>query len=378
MTIAPQSFPFVSVSGSPRERGRQYGEAAADRVRISAEIYASQLTDLGLDERATAGLISDFVPLMEDFGAHYVEEMRGIAEGADIPFEHVVLINARTEIVSMARLETGIPEDDPDGCTGAVILPSRSATGRLIHGQNWDWRAKCAETAIVLRVANDDGPDFMTFTEAGGLARCGMNAAGIAITANYLESDRDYKTRGVPLPLIRRKALEQQHVALAMRAVAITPKACANNMIVSQSGGWAIDFECAPDETFPLYPDDGLVVHANHWLSPVALSKLKDMGIPSTPDSFYRDWRVRELLQAKGRKLTAEDLKAAFFDDFATPYAVCRPPRPTARGNLSATVAMVIMEPETGVMEVAPLPAINRTFTRYSLADDPVELEAAE
>ena len=43
--------------------------------------------------------------------------------------------------------------------------------------------------------------------------------AGIAITANYLECDRDYRQVGVPLALIRRKVLEQEHLALAMRAV---------------------------------------------------------------------------------------------------------------------------------------------------------------
>ena len=50
---------------------------------------------------------------------------------------------------------------------------------------------------------------------------------------------------------------------------------------------------------------------------------------------------------------------------------MCRPPRPGSHDNLSATVAMVVMEPAAGLMEVAPLPALNRVFTRYSLQDDP-------
>ena len=46
-----------------------------------------------------------------------------------------------------------------------------------------------------------------------------------------------------------------------------------------------------------------------------------------------------------------------------------QPPRAGLRdANLSATVAMVVMRPAAGVMEVAPLPALNREFTRYSLA----------
>jgi hypothetical protein len=94
------------------------------------------------------------------------------------------------------------------------------------------------------------------------------------------------------------------------------------------------------------------------------------------PESYYRDWRVRKLLDQAGPKLTPDNLKAALFDTFGTPYSVCRPPRPGSAGNLSATVSMVIMEPGKGTMEVAPLPALNRIFTRYSLSEDPVTLAA--
>jgi isopenicillin-N N-acyltransferase-like protein len=248
-----------------------------------------------------------------------------------------------------------------------VALPAATHSRTLIHAQNWDWKVECAETAVVLSIRRDDGPDLLTFTEAGGLARSGFNAAGIAITANYLECDRDYRTLGVPLALIRRKVLEAEHVALAMRAVYATPKSAANNMIVSHAGGVAIDFECAPDETFQVHPERGLLVHANHFVSPVALAKLKDTGVANTPCTLYRDLRVRELLTPQIGSLTPDAVKAALFDDFATPWSVCRPPRRTINGTMVATVAMIVMEPARGVMDVAPLPALDRRFTTYRL-----------
>ncbi|KUL92621.1 peptidase C45 [Bosea sp. WAO] len=376
-----EPFPFVDVSGAPYERGRQHGAAVPKRVKRSIELYGGQLGDLGYDAAAKSRLIGEFAREIEAFGKHYIEEMRGIADGAGVALEDVIMINARTEVIAKAKLEkskpVGAEEELDDGCTGAIILPERSASGELIHGQNWDWKAECAETAIVLRVRRDDGPDFLTFVEAGGLARCGMNAAGISITANYLESERDFTQVGVPLALIRRKVLEQEHFAFAIKAVATTPKACSNNMMLSTVAGFGIDFECAPDAAFPLYPDDGLIVHANHWVGQVALTKITDTGIPRVPESFYRDWRVRKLLDEAGRKLTVDDLKQAFFDDFLAPHSVCRPPRPNDTGNLSATVSMVIMQPAKGTMEVAPLPALNRVFTRYSLTDEPVTLALA-
>src|SRR4029453_8842899 len=166
---------------------------------------------------------------------------------------------------------------------------------------------------------------------------------------------------------IRRKVLESEHVALAMRTVYVTPKSAANNMMVSHIGGVAIDFECAPDETFQMHPERGLLVHANHFVSPVALAKLKDTGIVKTPDPLYRAVRVRDLLAPQIGALTRESIKTALLDDFATPWSVCRPPCPSLNGTITATVATIVMEPALGLMEVAPLPALGASFTTYRL-----------
>jgi isopenicillin-N N-acyltransferase-like protein len=366
-----EPFPLIQVSGPARERGRQYGRQAAGRIHLGVQHYTVQLERAAFAWSSIRDLVREYLPRIEQFDPAYVEEMRGIAEGAQIEFEAVSLLNARTEILKLGQrpdLRQALAQvDTPDGCTGIVALPGATKDGRLLHAQNWDWKAECADTAVVLSIQRDDGPDLLTFTEAGALARSGFNAAGIAITANYLESDRDYRQLGVPLALIRRKVLESEHLALAMRAVYVTPKSAANNMIVSHVGGVAIDFECAPDETFQVHPENGLLVHANHFVSPVALAKLRDMGIANMPDSLYRDVRVRSLLVPDIGRLTRHAVKAALSDDFATPWSVCRPPRRSPADVLTATVAMVVMEPALGVMELAPLPALERRFTTYRL-----------
>ena len=77
--------------------------------------------------------------------------------------------------------------------------------------------------------------------------------------------------------------------------------------------------------------------------------------------------RVRGLLAPQIGALTRDAVKSALFDGFGAPWSVCRPPRPSIGGTLTATVAMILMEPALGVMEVAPLPALNRRFTTYRL-----------
>lgn len=374
MQIDP--FPLIELSGPPAARGEQYGRAAAERIRKGIAHYGAQMASDGASAARIRQLANAFVPRIEAFAPHFVPEMQGIAKGANVEFADIVLLNCRTEILQLAKRgpapNAGVPDASlPDGCTGAIILPGATADGVLIHGQNWDWKKECSETGVVLRIRRDDGPDVMTFVEAGGLARCGMNAAGIAITANYLRSDRDYLQEGVPLSLLRRLALEQEQVALAIRILYATPKSASNNLMLSHGSGFGIDIECAPDESFLLHPENGVLVHANHFVSPVALSKLKDGGVATTPDSVYRDRRVRGLLEPKIGSLTTDHLRAAFFDDWQSPWSVCRPPRRNLEDNLSATVAMILMRPAEGHMEIAPLPALNRRFTTYRLFEAP-------
>lgn len=375
-------FPLIDLAGGPRERGRQHGAAAADRLRRGARMYAETLLKSGVDWKELERRAEAMVPTIERFDPAYVEEMRGIAEGAGEPFAAVVLMNARTEMVVAARKQQA-GKHFPDGCTAALALPEASAEGVVLHGQNWDWRAECAETGVVLRIRRDDGPDILTFTEAGGLARSGLNSAGIGLTANALECDRDYQRGpGVPLPFIRRKVLEASHLALAVQTIVSTPKPGSNHMAVSHGtveggGGEAFGFECAPDETFWIAPERGLYVHANHWIAQSARARVKDTGLAETPDSIYRDKRVRDRLSPKRGKLTLEDFRQAFFDDWGTPHSVCRPPRPNNRGVLTATAAMILMRPAEGHLEACPMPALNRTFTTYTLTPDRVAQKRA-
>jgi isopenicillin-N N-acyltransferase-like protein len=381
MDYAP--FPLIELSGNPRERGRLHGQAVPERIKRGIAMYSESLVKNGVDWKELERRADAMVPVVDKFDPTYVEEMRGIAEGAGQPFAGVMLMNARTEMVAAARKQQAA-KHFPDGCTAALALPEASADGSLLHGQNWDWRAECAETGVLLRIRRDDGPDVLTFTEAGGLARSGLNSAGIGLTANALDCDRDYQRGpGVPLPFIRRKVLESRYLADAVRTIFSTPKLGSNHMAVSHATAdgraEAFGFECAPDETFWLAPEQGLYVHANHWIAEAARAKVKDTGLADTPDSLYRDKRVRELLAPKRGKLTLEDFRAAFFDDWNAPWSVCRPPRPNNRGALVATSAMILMRPGEGHLEACPMPALNRRFTSYSLTPDrTAQKQAAE
>jgi isopenicillin-N N-acyltransferase-like protein len=158
---------------------------------------------LGISNDEIFDLAKGFLPSIKDWAPDLIDEMTGIAKGASVKLEEIILINARTEILQLAERKFNFEDTHSDGCTGAFIMPKLSETSEVIHGQNWDWKEECIDNSIVVRILRDNGPDVLTFTEAGGVARSGLNSNGISITANYLKCDRDYANLGIPLPFIR-------------------------------------------------------------------------------------------------------------------------------------------------------------------------------
>ena len=272
-------------------------------MRRSAALYGGTLDKLGFGGARGTELIRKFATQIEAFGAHYVEEMRGIADGAELAVRagrddqcahrgdrRSAPPRRRSADARPRRWHRRTAAPAPSSCRGAAT------PGRLIHGQNWDWRAECAETAIVLRVRRDDGPDFLTFVEAGGLARSGLNAAGIAITANYLRMrsrlHADRRAARADPPQGAGAASTSRSRSRPSRP---RRNPAANNMMLSHADGVCIDFECAPDESFPVLSErrpagarQPLRQHRG------ACASCRTPASRNRPTAAYRDMRVRD------------------------------------------------------------------------------------
>jgi isopenicillin-N N-acyltransferase like protein len=360
-------FPLIDLRGTPHERGRAHGSAVPERVARSIALYRGELERRGVAVAEIHRLAREFAPHVGAFDAAYLEEMQGIADGAGVALEDIVLVNCRTEMMFGARAM--LEKDKNDGCTAAIILPEAAEGGTLIHGHNWDWREQCVDTGVVLRIRRSDGPDILAFAEAGALARHGMNSAGVSLTGNYISCERDFKTGGrTPLGLVRRKLLESPNLAAALRTAWGHQRACSTNVMLAAAQGEAIDLEMAPDEIFPVAPRDGILVHANHWTSPAAQAKLRDTGIAISVCTLYRQRRTDDALRAKRRPISVADVKEVLADEYGKPDSVLRPPKPGIVGSVTCTVCTTIMLPAKGEMWIARKPWVERNFKRYSLA----------
>ncbi|HVW67429.1 MAG TPA: C45 family peptidase [Steroidobacteraceae bacterium] len=358
------AFPFIEVSGNPRNAGLQYGRKAAARVHRSIEMYRAYFARKGIDWARARSAAASFAASIEQAYPRLFEEMRALAEGADVPLDDILAINARTELLHGSFGKARAGADDIDGCTGVVALPSATREGHLIHAHNWDWHDECADSAIVLKIVPDTGPSMLVFTEAGVMAHVGMNNAGLGVSSNHLQSDLDGKRTGVPNPILRHQVLTQSSLCPAIETVLEAPRSFSTNFIISHREGEAIDLETTPEDAFWLAPEDDVLVHANHFVAPSARAAVRDLGLFTNADSLYRDSRVRRYLVRDRGRVTLSTIQAALQDRFGSPRAVCRSPIP---GKSSSTVATIIMDTTERIMWVAPRPYGPHRFTEYRL-----------
>ncbi|UOQ56774.1 C45 family peptidase [Leucobacter allii] len=333
----------IEISGAPRERGRQYGEAAADLIADAIAYYTEALTQqTGMSWAAITDSVSQWLPVSERHAPHLVEEMRGIAEGAGVAFAEILTLNVRGEFVynhqaNAAPSPPPEPEADEerdavDGCTSFFLTGRASGTGHTLVGQNWDWRTRTAGTTLIVRIVQDPLPTIIMQLEAGQVGRHGANSAGIALNANGLGGSFGSGI-GLPQTLIRRLVLDHGEIAAALKTLVKTRPHIASNALLAHRSGFGIDLETTPGGVDWLYPADGLLAHTNHFQASVP-PQLAGSYRPVSADSLLRLPRVTAgLARVAGATSTAESLalvRAAMSDHLGYPEGVCTHPHPDA------------------------------------------------
>jgi isopenicillin-N N-acyltransferase-like protein len=352
-----EPFPHIRVEGSAAARGRQYGEQAADRIRRSIQAYTHVfLQYAGWDWATVTAEALRYREPIGRFGPTYLEEIQGIAEGASVPFEDVLAINVRTEVMFAAKTRTSQAEGRRIGeCSAFAVLPVASVDGHTLVGQNWDWLLHAFETVVVLEAHQDEGPDFVTVVEAGLLAKTGMNSSGIGLVTNALVTDLDRGEPGVPYHLVLRGILDAQNLSDALAVAQRGFRSSSANYLVASADGLAADIEAMPGDFSALhllFPEDGVLLHTNHFLS--TSFDRKDVSLWVMPDSPFRLERLRAAVQGVAGNLSIDDFRSFLADHANHPSGICC--HPDARMDpleQGATVASVLMDLDVKRMWVA-------------------------
>jgi isopenicillin-N N-acyltransferase like protein len=343
-------FPHVKVVGAPRDRGRAYGEQAHERIALSISAYREVFRAYaGWDWAHVRREAARYESPIAAFDPRYVEEMRGIAEGAGVDLEDVLSINVRTEVMFAAKARAA--EAAGDGrrqgeCSAFAVVPEASADGHTLLGQNWDWLLHCVDTVVVLEAEQDEGPNFVTVVEAGLLAKTGMNSAGLGVTTNALVTQDDRGDPGIPYHVLLRAFMDCETMPDALTAAQRAPRSSSANYLLAHRDGMAVDLETTPGDfsrIFLLFPEDGVLLHTNHYRSP-AFDR-RDVGRWVMPDSPFRLERLRTAVVAERGSLSLDTFRRVLGDHANFPSGVCC--HPDARMDVhdrGATVASVLMD----------------------------------
>ena len=338
----------IVVRGAPAVRGRQYGAQAAARIHRCIAAYRDAFRHrAGLDWSVAVAQARRYQADIEAFSPDALQEMRGIAQGAGVDFDAILVLNCRSELMFAAARGKGATP--PGECTSFAVTPEASADGHMLLGQNWDWVPFAREVCVLLEVQRDDKPGFGTIVEAGMLAKVGFNTAGLGLCTNTLVSERDADRRGVPYHVMLRALLDAESLEQADGILHSAQRALSANYLLADKSGKAANFETIAGDARDVRttrPQAGLLAHANHFVA--AEFAPLDAYVGKSPHSLTRLEDLWRGLKAKPR-LSVPRLQEILRSHRHAPNGICSHPDPAAHPLYArCTVASVVADLTAG------------------------------
>lgn len=199
---------IVGLRGNSHNIGWQHGRFLKNEARKTLE---STLYVVGLAYSIEKG--SWFLDEIRDARARldrhtppeYLDELRGLAEGAELPFEEVHLASYFPELFH---------------CSGFALQGVATADGKLYHGRILDYMTQIGlqNTATLFVVEKEGKIPFCNVGYAGFTGSVtGMNAAQVSLGEMGGRGEGDWD--GVPMATLFRMALENAHTLEEAKAI---------------------------------------------------------------------------------------------------------------------------------------------------------------
>jgi isopenicillin-N N-acyltransferase-like protein len=305
---------LIQVSGTHRNIGRQIGETCVAQIRHSienAQVLLEKTYDkLELTWSGAQIQARKYMPFAQERYPQYVEELLGIAEGADVSFDDLATINAM-EAVTVDALHL-------TKCTSLAVNEVYTADGHVLIAHNEDWVPEDEADVFIIHATPDDEPPFLAMTYGGLLPNIGFNAAGIAQCCDSVYPS-DCRI-GIPRLVMSRAVLGAQTPAEAIRHMLVAQRAAGYNHLLAHESGELYNVEVSARSFAILYAEDGYIAHTNHYLD------FTMQAIENEPDelisSQVRYFRALRLLKGTS-KHTIKSLQTIQRDHFNYPDSIC-------------------------------------------------------
>jgi isopenicillin-N N-acyltransferase-like protein len=316
-TLRPPTgrLPLVRVHGSHGEMGLQIGRDRSSQVQAQIKMYQRLFSEaaakLGIASWDEALLQAHkYLPFAEESTPQYVEELRGIAEGAGVEFDDVLVLNCMEAITSDALHL---------GCTSLAMGPEVTATGSVLIGHNEDWIPEDLTNVFIVHARPDNEPAYLGITYGGLLPNIGFNACGIAQCCDSVYPG-DARV-GVPRILVSRGVLAARTLSEAINAACNRRRDAGYNNLIAHESGEIYNVEVSARKFEMLHSDDGIEVHANHYLHP-AMQAIEKAG-GDLVNSHIRMNRARRLISERRGTADVEAIETILADHVNFPRSIC-------------------------------------------------------
>ena len=317
MVTAPvhtEPIPLLQVKGTSYEIGCQVGEAFREQIHHSlsnARILLDSAYDhLQLTWEGAQIQARKYMPFAQERYPRYVDELEGIADGANVELDDLFVLNGMEAVTTDALHLTK--------CTSMAVNQECSENGHVLVAHNEDWLPEDESDVFLVQATPDDEPPFLAMTYGGLLPNIGFNAYGISQCCDSVYPS-DYRI-GIPRLVASRAVLGAKTPSEAIRHMLAPHRAAGYNHLLVHESGEMYNVEVSARKFAVLYGHEGYLVHTNHYLD-------QDMqAVEQDPDELVstrvRYFRALRLLR-QTEKHTVESLQAIQRDHINFQDSIC-------------------------------------------------------
>jgi isopenicillin-N N-acyltransferase like protein len=258
-------YPYIQAQGSYRELGRAVGEGAREQIAAAVAFYEEHFRAMaGLEFAAAEAQAQQFVPYVRRYLPQYLDELEGMAEGSNQPFDKLLVPNCAEEFTCPVEQTPGRPGKEGPG-SGHFCTAVAAMTGdRHLVGHNMDWYVVDVDKNVLFDLTTPDGTRIVTIAGVPYLPILGMNSHGVAYVGNSVYSNDGRP--GVPNVFVRRWALEASSLEEAAARAAMPVRARGSNHLFGDREGRIWDLETSAHAAV-LMDLEGHAAHTNHYVA---------------------------------------------------------------------------------------------------------------
>lgn len=270
---------ILHLKGSYYEIGYQYGILLGDSIRCSIQYLLQKMVELGYTYDY---MINCAMKMVKYIPQEYIEEMKGLADGAYLNYTDVLL----------AQIDADLQGTREMYCSSFAVFGKSTKDGHLYHGRNLDAPISPQQAGLIIVYEPESGNPFVSVGGFGKIGvHTGINEKGISVALMF-SSTNDTSIEGMPILILLRKVLQYaNNLADAVHIINQTCRTTGWNIVLGDGvnlNACAVEISHSLCKVFwagdssenipPHYSIENAVRRTNHFIS---------LELAATQRSFY-------------------------------------------------------------------------------------------